>query len=339
MSRSFKLAVVGATGAVGRQLLEILDERDFPVGELCLLGSEESDGEFLEFRNEEYLVQQLSDEAFVGTHIVLFCATPACTRQFAPLAAAAGAVCIDCSGAFNGDTEVPLVIPEVNPEAVGSYRNRGVIANPGSAVIPLVMALAPLHAESPIRRLEVSTYQAVSAWGQKGIDELRLQCGELLNGRPCDSKVFPHQIAFNCLPAIGAFQDNGYSSEEMSLINETRRILGDESIRISATAVQVPVFFGHSEAVSLETTVAIPLERAKELLAAAPGIDLVDDLADGLYPLPIEAAGQDQVLVGRLRTHIASPDGLNLWLAADNLRKGVATNAVQIAELLIERYL
>jgi aspartate-semialdehyde dehydrogenase len=339
MSKQFNVAIVGATGAVGRQMLEILEERKFPVGEIRLLASERSDGEFLEFRDEEFIVQKLSEDSFQGIDIALFSAGGERSRQFCPIAAAAGAVCIDNSSAWRMDPEVPLVVPEVNPEAIAGYKNKGIIANPNCSTIQLVVALKPLHDCSPIRRLVVSTYQAVSGSGQQAINELRLQCGELLNGRPCEPKVYPHQIAFNCLPQIDTFLDNGYTREEMKLVFETRKILGDDSLRITATAVRVPVFYGHSESVNVETAGVISVARARELLAAAPGVELVDDPADGAYPMPIEAAGQDQVLVGRIRVDESCDTALNLWLVADNLRKGAATNAVQIAEILVEKYL
>ncbi|WP_432821319.1 aspartate-semialdehyde dehydrogenase [Trichloromonas sp.] len=339
MSRLFNVAVVGATGAVGRQMLEILEERKFPVGELRLLASERSDGDFIDFRGEPVMVQKLCSDSFKGIDIALFSAGGERSAEFCPIAAAAGAVCIDNSSAWRMDAEVPLVVPEVNPEAIAGYKNKGIIANPNCSTIALVVALKPLHDCSPVRRLVVSTYQAVSGSGQKAIDELRVQCGELLNGRPCDSKVYPHQIAFNCLPQIDIFGDNGYTREEMKLVLETRKILADESIRITATAVRVPVFYGHSESVNVETVAAIPVARARELLAAAPGVELVDDAAEQAYPMPIEAAGQDLVLVGRIRADESCDNALNLWLAADNLRKGAATNAVQIAEILVEKYM
>ncbi len=339
MSRLFNVAVVGATCAVGRQMLEILEERKFPVGELRLLASERSDGDFIDFRGEPVMVQKLCADSFKGIDIALFSAGGERSAEFCPIAAAAGAVCIDNSSAWRMDAEVPLVVPEVNPEAIAGYKNKGIIANPNCSTIALVVALKPLHDCSPVRRLVVSTYQAVSGSGQKAIDELRVQCGELLNGRPCDSKVYPHQIAFNCLPQIDIFGDNGYTREEMKLVFETRKILADESIRITATAVRVPVFYGHSESVNVETVAAIPVARARELLAAAPGVELVDDAAEQAYPMPIEAAGQDLVLVGRIRADESCDNALNLWLAADNLRKGAATNAVQIAEILVEKYM
>jgi aspartate-semialdehyde dehydrogenase len=339
MSRLFNVAVVGATGAVGRQMLEILAERNFPVGQLRLLASERSDGDFLEFRDEEFIVQKLTEESFDGIDIALFSASGECSARFCPIAAAAGAVCIDNSSAWRMDSDVPLVVPEVNPEAVVRYTNKGIIANPNGSIIQLAVALGPLHAYSPIRRLVVSTYQAVSGSGQKAVDELRVQCGELLNGRPCEPKVYPHQIAFNCLPQIDRFLANGYTDEEMTLVNETRKILGDESIRITATAVRVPVFYGHSESVNVETEGVISVAKTRELMSAAPGIELVDDVAESAYPMPIEAVGQDLVLVGRIRADESCETALNLWLTADNLRKGAATNAVQIAEILVEKYL
>jgi aspartate-semialdehyde dehydrogenase len=255
------------------------------------------------------------------------------------VAAAAGAVCIDNSSAWRMDPEVPLVVPEVNPDAIGLYSHKGIVANPNCSTIQLVVALKPLHDVATLRRIVVSTYQSVSGTGQKAIDELRIQTGELLNGRPAEAKVYPHQIAFNCLPQIDAFLENGYTREELKLVNETRKILGDDTLRVTATTVRVPVFYGHSESVNIETAQKLTAAEARELIARAPGCRLLDDPAQGLYPMPIEAAGQDAVLVGRIREDDTVANGLNLWLCADNLRKGAATNAVQIAEVLAEKYL
>lgn len=339
MSKQFNVAIVGATGTIGRQILEILQERDFPVGDLRLLASARSDGDFLAFGDEEFIVQPLTAESFAGIDIAFFCAGNELSAEFCPVAAAAGAVCIDTSAAWRFDAEVPLVVPEVNPGAIVAYQNRGIVASPSSATIPLVVALGPLHTHSPIRRLVVSTYQSVSGSGQKAIDELRVQCGELLNGRPCDSKVYPHQIAFNCLPQTDLFAADGYTCEEQNLVLETQKVLGDESMRITATTVRVPVFYGDSEAVNVETVEAISVAQARELLADAPGVELLDEPEELSYPMPIDAVGQDQVLVGRIRADASCATALNLWLTADNLRKGAATNAVQIAEILIDKYL
>ncbi|WP_225071770.1 aspartate-semialdehyde dehydrogenase [Desulfuromonas sp. CSMB_57] len=339
MSRTFNVAVVGATGAVGNQMLEVLEERNFPVKEVRLLASSRSEGKFLEFRGEQLPVQVLGKDSFKGIDIALFSAGGSRSEEFCPIAAAAGAVCVDNSSAWRMDPEVPLVVPEVNPHDVALYRNKGIIANPNCSTIQMVVALKPLHDFATIRRIVVSTYQAVSGTGTHAIDELRIQCGELLNGRPAESKVYPHQIAFNCLPHIDVFLPNGYTKEEMKMVNETRKILGDEKIRVTATTVRVPVFYSHSEAVNIETERKLTAAKARELLTAAPGVLVVDDVANAVYPMAVEAAGQDLTFVGRIREDESIENGLNLWVVADNLRKGAATNAVQIAELLVEKYL
>jgi len=337
--RKFNIAVVGATGAVGNEVLRVLEERDFPVGELRLLASERSEGNFLEFRGEEILVEKLTRDSFQGVDIVLFSAGGATSLEFCPAAVDAGAVCIDNSSAWRMNPEVPLVVPEVNPRDIAMFRNKGIIANPNGSTIQMVMVLKPLHDFSPIRRVVVSTYQAVSGSGRKAIDELRIQSGELLNGRPVEAGVYPHQIAFNCLPQVDSFLENGYTREEMELVHETRKIIGDQGLGVTATAVRVPVFYGHSESVNIETTDKISVARARELLAAAPGIHVDDDVNNAIYPIPVEAAGQDEIFVGRIREDETVANGLNLWVVADNLRKGAALNAVQIAEVLVKEYL
>ena len=339
MSKLYNIAIVGATGAVGTEMLRVLEEREFPVQELRLLASERSEGNFLEFSGEEIMVQKLTRDSFAGIDIALFSAGGDRSREFCPIAVAAGAVCIDNSSVWRLDPEVPLVVPEVNPGDIAGYTRKGIIANPNCSTIQLVVALKPLHDAASIIRVVVSTYQAVSGTGQKAIEELRIQTGELLNGRPADSKVYPHQIAFNCLPHIDVFLGNGYTREEMKMVNETRKIMGDDSIKVTATTVRVPVFYGHSESVNIETEKKISAELARELLAAAPGIQVVDDVKNQVYPMPIDAAGQDLTLVGRIREDESIANGLNLWVVADNLRKGAATNAVQIAEILAEKYL
>ena len=339
MSKLFNIAVVGATGAVGNEMLRVLEERTFPVKSLRLLASERSEGNFLEFAGEELMVERLTRDSFRGIDIALFSAGGDRSREFCPLAAAAGAVCIDNSSAWRMDHDVPLVVPEVNPGEIVHFRKKGIVANPNCSTIQMVAVLKPLLDFAGIKRIVVSTYQAVSGTGRKAIDELRIQAGELLNGRPAECKVYPHQIAFNCLPHIDAFQENGYTAEEMKLVNETRKILGDDSIRVTATTVRVPVFYGHGESINIETGKKVTAAQARELLAAAPGVQLADDPARQLYPMPIDAAGQDLVLVGRIREDESIDNGLNLWVVADNLRKGAATNAVQIAEILAEKYL
>ena len=339
MSRVWNVAVVGATGAVGNEILRVLEERDFPVGELRLLASSRSAGNFLEFRDEQILLHELTRESFAGIDIALFSAGGGRSEEFCPVAAAAGAVCIDNSSAWRMDPDVPLVVPEVNPDEIARYSKKGIIANPNCSTIQLVTALKPLHDFAVIRRVVISTYQAVSGSGQKAIDELRVQSGELLNGRSVDCNVYPHQIAFNCLPHIDVFLDNGYTREEMKMVNETRKIMGDESLKVTATAVRVPVFYGHSESVNIETERKLTVEQARHLISKAPGCQLVDDPASQVYPMPIEAAGQDLTQVGRIREDATVENGLNLWVVADNLRKGAATNAVQIAEILADKYL
>ncbi|MEZ4600488.1 MAG: aspartate-semialdehyde dehydrogenase [Syntrophotaleaceae bacterium] len=339
MAKQFNVAVAGATGAVGQQMLEVLAERKFPIKELRLLASERSEGKFLEFKGEQLMVQKLDKNSFAGIDIALFSAGGSRSEEFCPIAAAAGAVCVDNSSAWRMDPDVPLVVPEVNPQDIALYKNKGIIANPNCSTIQMVVALKPLHDFGTIKRIVVSTYQAVSGTGRNAIDELRIQCGELLNGRPVECKVYPHQIAFNCLPQIDVFLDNGYTKEEMKMVNETRKILGDSKIGVTATTVRVPVFYSHSESVNVETAVKITVEKARELLAKAPGVKLVDDVAHLEYPMAIDAAGQDLTFVGRIREDASVANALNLWVVADNLRKGAATNAVQIAEILAEKYL
>jgi len=338
MSKLWNIAVVGATGAVGTQMIECLEERKFPVGKIKFLASSRSAGEVLEFKGKPVAVEELTHDSFAGIDIALFSAGGARSEEFCPSAAKAGAVCIDNSSAWRMDKDVPLVVPEVNAHAIADYKKKGIIANPNCSTIQMVVALKPLHDFGSIKRIVVSTYQAVSGTGNKAIDELRVQTGELLNGRPAENKVYPHQIAFNCLPQIDSFCDNGYTKEEMKMVNETRKIM-EADIKTTATCVRVPVFFGHSESVNIETGKKITVEKARELLQDAPGVALVDDPAAGEYPMAIDAAGDDLTLVGRIREDESVDNGLNLWIVADNLRKGAATNAVQIAEVLIEKYL
>ena len=338
MSRLWNVAVVGATGAVGTQMIECLEERNFPVGKIKFLASSRSAGQVLEFDGKPVPVEELGHDSFEGIDIALFSAGGARSEEFCPSAARAGAVCIDNSSAWRMDTEVPLVVPEVNPQAIAGYQKKGIIANPNCSTIQMVVALKPLHDFGTIKRIVVSTYQAVSGTGKKAIDELRIQTGELLNGRPVKTEVYPHRIAFNCLPQIDVFCDNGYTKEEMKMANETAKIMGAD-IKTTATCVRVPVFYGHSESVNIETLQKISVAKARELLQGAPGVDLVDDPTAGDYPMAINAAGEDQTLVGRIREDDSIENGLNLWIVADNIRKGAATNAVQIAEILIAKYL
>ena len=338
MSRLWNIAIVGATGAVGTQMIECLAERNFPVGKIKFLASGRSAGQALEFDGKPVLVEELTHDSFEGVDIALFSAGGARSEEFCPSAAKAGAVCIDNSSAWRMDKDVPLVVPEVNPQAIAGYKKKGIIANPNCSTIQMVVALKPLHDFGTIKRIVVSTYQAVSGTGKKAIDELRIQTGELLNGRPVKNEVYPHRIAFNCLPQIDSFCDNGYTKEEMKMANETAKIMESE-IKTTATCVRVPVFYGHSESVNIETVEKISAAKARELLKDAPGVQLVDDPAGGDYPMAINAAGEDLTLVGRIREDDSIENGLNLWIVADNIRKGAATNAVQIAEILIDKYL
>ncbi|OGW14681.1 MAG: aspartate-semialdehyde dehydrogenase [Nitrospinae bacterium RIFCSPLOWO2_12_FULL_45_22] len=329
-----KVAVAGATGAVGNAMLSILEERNFPVGQLVPLASERSEGRKLVFKGQEVTVRKLSEDSFQGIDLALFSAGASRSEVFAPVAVSAGAVVVDNSSAFRMKPEVPLVVPEVNPQAI--KRHQGLIANPNCSTIQMVVALKPLHDAARIKRVVVSTYQSVSGAGLRAIEELRLQTHALLNGQTEVAKsVFPHQIAFNCLPHIDAFLENGYTKEEMKMILETKKIMEDESIAVSATTVRVPVFYAHSESVNIETERKLGAAEAKEILAKAPGIILVDDPINKHYPLAIHCAGKDPVFIGRVREDPSIENGLNLWIVADNLRKGAALNAIQIAELLI----
>lgn len=334
----FTVAVVGATGLVGREMVSILEERDFPVRELRLLASERSAGEVLEFHGTAVKVGMLrGEEDFRGVDIALFSAGAEVSRRFAPLAAGAGAVVIDNSSAWRMDPEVPLIVPEVNPHALPLCRRKGIIANPNCSTIQMVVALKPIHEAAHIERIVVATYQSVSGTGKRALDELLDQVRAILSFGEVTPQVYPHQIAFNVLPHIDAFLDNGYTREEMKMINETRKILEEPHLGVTATTVRVPVFVGHSEAVNVTTSRKISAQEAREILSRAPGVKVVDDPARNLYPLPLEAAGKDEVFVGRIREDPSQERGLDLWVVADNLRKGAALNAVQIAELLRDR--
>ena len=333
-SKQFKVAVVGATGAVGEAMLAVLAERKFPVSELVALASERSAGERVAWRNREVLVRNLADFDPAGVDIALFSAGGDVSREHAPRFAAAGAVVIDNSSAFRADADVPLVVAEVNPETLRN-RPKGIIANPNCSTMQLMVALAPLHRAAGIERINVATYQSVSGTGRRALEELGRQTAGLLNFHSVEPEVYPVQIAFNVIPHGGDFLDNGYTSEEMKLVWETRKILGDESIGVNATVVRVPVFYGHSEAVAIETRDKLTAADARELLRKAPGIELVDEPVAGGYPTPVtHASGRDPVYVGRIREDLSHPRGLNLWIVADNIRKGAALNAIQIAELI-----
>ncbi|ASR44097.1 aspartate-semialdehyde dehydrogenase [Xanthomonas citri pv. mangiferaeindicae] len=333
-SRAFRVAVVGATGAVGETMLSILAERDFPVSELVALASERSAGTTVKFGDEDIVVQDLATFDPTGVDIALFSAGGATSKTYAPKFAAAGAVVIDNSSAFRYDDDVPLVVSEVNPEAARN-RPRGIIANPNCSTMQMLVALAPLHRQAGIVRINVATYQSVSGAGRSAMEELGRQTGDLLNFRDLDPQKFPVQIAFNLIPHIDDFLDNGFTKEEMKLVWETRKILGDDSILVNPTAVRVPVFYGHSEAVAVETRDKLTVEAARALLAQAPGVEVVDERRAGGYPTPVtHASGRDAVFVGRIREDLSHPNGLNLWIVSDNIRKGAALNAVQVAELV-----
>jgi aspartate-semialdehyde dehydrogenase len=337
--RTYRVAVVGATGAVGNEMISILEERNFPVGELTLLASERSLGKELEFKGKSYPVQVLTENSFGGIEIALFSAGGSISQKFAPIAARAGCVVIDNTAAFRFEADIPLVVPEVNPEKIADYKNRGIIANPNCSTIQMVVALKPIHDAARIKRIVVSTYQSVSGTGKKAMDELIDQTRALLNFKEPVAKVYPHQIAFNCLPQIDIFLENGYTKEEMKMVWETKKIFGDESIAVTATTVRVPVLRCHSESVNIETEKKITAAEVKELLRKAPGVVVIDDPAKKEYPLAINAAGQDATYVGRIRQDESIPNGINLWVVSDNLRKGAALNAVQIAEIYVRDYL
>ncbi|WP_019594082.1 aspartate-semialdehyde dehydrogenase [Thioalkalivibrio sp. ALM2T] len=338
--RKFDVAVVGATGAVGEALLSILAERDLPIGRVHALASSRSVGKTVDYGRRELEVEDLATFDFSTVQIGLFSPGASVSAEYAPKAAAAGCVVIDNTSQFRYDPEIPLVIPEVNPDAVGDYTKHGIIANPNCSTIQMLVALKPLHDAVGIERINVATYQAVSGTGKEAIDELAHQTAALLNGRPVECNVYPKQIAFNALPHIDVFQDNGYTKEEMKMVWETRKIMGDESIQVNPTAVRIPVFYGHSEALHIETREKISAEKAREILSRAPGITVLDKHEDGGYPTAVtEGSGKDAVFVGRIREDISHPRGLNLWVVSDNVRKGAALNTIQIAEVLIRDYL
>ncbi len=337
--RLYSVAVAGATGAVGLEMVKTLEQRQFPVKSLKLLASERSIGREISFGGEKIKVEKLGHDSFKGVEIALFSAGASRSLEFAPSAAAAGAVVIDNSSAFRMDPEVPLVVPEVNPHAIAQYKQKGIIANPNCSTIQMVVVLKPIHNVARIKRVVVSTYQSVSGTGLKAIDELLSQTKAILNGQAIEKKVYPHQIAFNCLPHIDSFLDNGYTKEEMKMVNETQKIMEDPQLRVTATTVRVPVLYAHSESVNIETEKKITPEEVRQLLSRAPGVIVVDNPKLNEYPLAIHAAGRDETFVGRIREDESIPNGINMWIVADNLRKGAALNAVQIAEILIAQYL
>lgn len=338
--KTYNVAIVGATGAVGEVLLELLETRNFPVNNLYLLASERSAGTTLSFKGRRIAVQNLAEFDFSQAEIGLFSAGGSISAEFAPKAAAAGCVVIDNTSHFRRDEDIPLVVPEVNSHALARFADRNIIANPNCSTIQMLVALKPIYDAVGIARINVATYQAVSGTGKSAIEELAAQTARLLNGQPAESKVYPKQIAFNALPHIDTFQENGYTREEMKMVWETQKIFEDETISVNPTCVRIPVFHGHSEAVHIETKRPVTAAEAQSLLESAPGVEVIDTRGDAGYPTPVsEAAGSDPVYVGRIREDISHPMGLNLWVVSDNLRKGAALNSVQIAEVLVEKYL
>jgi len=340
MSKTFDVAVVGATGAVGETMLSILEERKFPIGTLYPLASSRSAGSTIRFQGKQVTVGDLDSFDFSKVQIGLFSAGGSVSAEYAPKAAAAGCVVVDNTAHFRYEEDIPLVVPEVNAHAIAGYKTRGIIANPNCSTIQMLVALKPIYDAVGIERVNVATYQAVSGTGKEAIEELATQTANLLNAKPIECEVYPKQIAFNALPHIDVFQDNGYTKEEMKMVWETQKIFGDERILVNPTAVRVPVFYGHSEAVHIETREKITADQARAVLEKTPGITVLDKHEDGGYPTAVtEGAGQDPVFVGRIREDISHPRGLNLWVVADNVRKGAALNSVQIAEILVKDHL
>ena len=340
MSRELNVAIVGVTGAVGETILSVLRERDFPVKSLYPLASAGSVGKTVRFKNNELEVLDLAEFDFSLADIALFSAGSDVSKEYAPKAVAAGCIVIDNTSCFRYEDDIPLIVPEVNANRIVEYEKRGIIANPNCSTIQMVVALKPIYDAVGISRINVATYQSVSGTGKKAVSELITQMGDLLNGIPAKSKIYPQQIAFNVLPHIDQFEDNGYTREEMKMVWETRKILEDEDLMVNPTAVRVPVLYGHSEAIHLELKSPLTAKEARALLEKAPGVKVIDNPAKASYPTAIKnAVGHDEVFVGRIRQDISHPNGLNLWVVADNVRKGAATNAVQIAEILQREYL
>jgi aspartate-semialdehyde dehydrogenase len=340
MTQTYNIAVVGATGAVGEAMIAILEERNFPVGTLYPLASSRSAGKSIKFHGKSIRVTDLAEFDFSQVQIGLFSAGGDISQEYAPKAAAAGCVVVDNTSHFRREPDIPLIVPEVNPEALAGYSVRNIIANPNCSTIQMLVALKPIYDAVGIERINVATYQAVSGTGKEAIEELAGQTARLLNGKEVECKVYPKQIAFNVLPHIDTFQDNGYTREEMKMVWETQKIFDDPSLMVNPTCVRVPVFYGHSEAVHIETVDKISAAEARALLAAAPGVTVMDEPVDGGYPTPVgDSAGKDPVFVGRIREDISHPRGLDMWIVSDNVRKGAALNSVQIAESLIQTYL
>ncbi|MDI6785783.1 MAG: aspartate-semialdehyde dehydrogenase [bacterium] len=332
--KKYKVAIVGATGAVGNQMKEILQEHDFPIEKLYLFSSSRSAGKVLEFKEEQITVKELTPDSFEGIEIALFSAGSKTSKEYVPYAVNAGCVVIDNSSAFRMQSDVPLVVPEINPFDLKWHK--GIIANPNCSTIQMVMVLKPLYDRAGIKRVVVSTYQSTSGTGWKAMIELREQCEAIMNKKEVNVQVYPYQIAFNVIPQIGAFLPNGYTEEELKMVNETRKILGDETIAVSATTVRVPVFISHCETVNVELKQKLTASQAKDILSSTIGVKVVDNPEDSIYPYPLMAKNKDEVYVGRIREDLSVPFGLDMWIVADNLRKGAALNAVQIAEKMIK---
>ncbi len=337
--KEVNVAVVGATGAVGNEMVKILEERRFPINELKLLASKRSLGKKMGFNGKEVAIEELTEDAFTDVQISLFSAGASVSRKFAPIAAKSGCIVVDNSSAFRMEPDVPLVVPEVNPHAIAQYSNQGIIANPNCSTIQMVVPLKPIHDVSRIKRIVVATYQAVSGTGKRAIGELSNQTQAIFNLKEIVCNVYPHQIAFNCLPHIDIFLENGYTKEEMKMCYETKKIMEDDSIEVTATCVRVPVFYSHSEAVNIELEKRLTANEVRDILSNAPGVKVVDNPDKNEYPLAIYAAGRDEVFVGRIREDASKENCVDMWIVSDNIRKGAALNAVQIAELLLERYL
>ena len=340
MMENFNVAIVGVTGAVGEKMLAILEQRHFPVDRVDAVASARSAGRKVRFRDRELEVQDLAGFDFSDTQVGLFSPGASVSKQYAPIAASQGCVVVDNTSQFRYDDDIPLVVPEVNPHQIANYTNRGIIANPNCSTIQMVVALKPIHDAVGITRVNVATYQAVSGTGKEAIDELDLQTRRIVSGEPVSCEVYPRQIAFNALPHIDVFLDNGYTKEEMKMVWETQKIMEDDTILVNPTTVRIPVVNGHSEAIHLELKAPLSASQAKELLADAPGIQVVDSRQDGGYPTAVtEGDGTDAVYVGRIREDISHPRGLNMWVVSDNLRKGAALNSIQIAENLVREYI
>ncbi|MDA0679511.1 MAG: aspartate-semialdehyde dehydrogenase [Proteobacteria bacterium] len=340
MSAKYDIAVVGATGVVGEALLDILAKRKFPYGKVYALASERSLGKTVDFGNRTLNVDNLAEFDFAKVQIGLFSAGASVSKVYAPKAAAAGCVVVDNTSQFRYDDDIPLVVPEVNPHEIAAYKAKGIIANPNCSTIQLVVALKPIYDAVGIARINVATYQALSGAGRSAVEELARQSAKLLNGQPLELKGEAKQIAFNAVPHIDMFLENRYTKEEMKMVWETRKIMGDNEIAVNATAVRIPVFFGHSEAVNVETKRKITAKEACELLSSAPGVQLIDGTEMGQYPTAVsDASGNDAVFVGRVREDISHPSAINLWIVSDNIRKGAALNSVQVAEILAKKYL